>query len=92
MEYNSIAAKEGRKAMKLDIEGAYLSAEMTGEEDIMELDKMLTRIVNQYLPELELLVCLDKALYCCIQSAKLRYEQPTEPNYYIFRREQEQTS
>jgi hypothetical protein len=45
-----IAAKEGRKAMKIDIGGAYLNADMTGEEVIMEVDKMLTNIVKRYLP------------------------------------------
>jgi hypothetical protein len=79
-----IAAKEGRKAMKIDIGGAYLNAEMTGEEVIMEMDKMLTSIVKRYLPEIEpyveegkLLVRLDKALYGCVQSAKLWYEKLT---------------
>ena len=79
-----IAAKEGRKAMKIDIGGAYLNAEMTGEEVIMEVDKMLTRMVQRYLPETEpyvengkLLVRLDKALYGCIQSAKLWHEKLT---------------
>ena len=79
-----IAAKEGRKAMKIDIGGAYLNAEMTGEEVIMEVDKMLTNIIKRYLPEIEpyvedgkLLVRLDKALYGCVQSAKLWYEKLT---------------
>ena len=79
-----IAAKEDRKALKIDIGGAFLNAEMTGEEVIMELDKLLTSIVKRYLPELEpyvedgkLLVRLDKALYGCVQSAKLWYEKLT---------------
>ena len=79
-----IAAKEGRKAMKIDIGGAYLNAEMTGEEVIMEVDKMLTSIVKRHLPDIEpyvedgkLLVRLDKALYGCVQSAKLWYEKLT---------------
>lgn len=58
------------KAMKIDIEGAYMNAEMTGEEIIIEADKMLTNIVKRYLPEVEpyvkdveLIVRLDNALY-----------------------------
>jgi hypothetical protein len=79
-----VAAKEGRNAMKIDIGGAYLNADMTGEEVIMEVDKMLTSIVKRYLPEIEpyvedgkLLVRLDKALYGCVHSAKLWYEKLT---------------
>ena len=73
-----IAARQRRKAAKVDITGAYLNAPMTGEEVIMELDRTLTEIISKYLPELKsyesngkLLVRLDRALYGCVQSAKL---------------------
>ena len=79
-----IGAKEGRKAMKIDIGGAYLNAEMTGEEVLMELDVTLADIVCKFLPDLlpysdngKLIVRLDKALYGCVQSAKLWYQKLT---------------
>ena len=79
-----LAAKENRKAAKIDIGGAYLNAEMEGEEVIMELDETLSMIVLQILPDAEqymergkLWVKLDKALYGCVQSAKLWYEKLT---------------
>jgi hypothetical protein len=73
-----VAAKEGRHVMKLDIGGAYLNAEMVGESVIMEINKEITGIIRDVLPEVapyiregKLLVRLNKALYGCIQSAKL---------------------
>ena len=79
-----IAARQRRKAAKVDITGAYLNAPMTGEDVIMELDKTLTEIIAKYLPELKpyesngkLLVRLDRALYGCVQSAKLWYDMLT---------------
>jgi hypothetical protein len=79
-----IAAKENRNAMKIDIGGAYLNAEMTGEEVLMELDRTLSNIVKRILPEVEqfvengkLVVRLDRALYGCVQSAKLWFEKLT---------------
>lgn len=78
----TIAAKEGAHAMKIDIGGAYLNANMTGETVIMELNKTLTHIAIEHLPELQpyvedgkLLVKLDKALYGCVQSAKLWHDK-----------------
>jgi hypothetical protein len=79
-----IAARQRRKAAKVDITGAYLNAPMTGEEVIMELDRTLTEIISKYLPEMKsyesngkLLVRLDRALYGCVQSAKLWYDMLT---------------
>jgi hypothetical protein len=79
-----IAAKERRKIMKIDITGAYLNAEMTGEEVLMQLDATTTSILRRSLPEVvpfvekgTLVVKLDKALYGCVQSAKLWYEKLT---------------
>jgi hypothetical protein len=78
----TVAAKEGAHASKIDIGGAYLNANMAGEPTVVELDYTLTRIASQYLPELlpfvengKLLVRLNKALYGCIQSAKLWYDK-----------------
>jgi hypothetical protein len=75
-----IAAKEGRHVMKLDIGGAYLNAEMVGESVITEINKEITGIIRDVQPEVapyiregKLLVRLKKALYGCIQSAKLWY-------------------
>jgi hypothetical protein len=80
-----IAATENRNAMKIDIGGAYLNAEMTGEEVLMELDRTLSNIVKRILPEVEqfvengkLVVRLDRALYGCVQSAKLWFEKLTD--------------
>lgn len=76
-----IAAVGRRKAATMDIGGAYLNAVMTGEEVIMELDKMLTSILAKVAPEVKpyvdekgrLLCKLDRAVYGCVQSAKLWY-------------------
>jgi hypothetical protein len=79
-----LAAMEHRKAAKIDIGGAYLNAEMVGEEVIMELDETLSMIVSTIVPDAQqymergrLWVKLDKALYGCVQSAKLWYEKLT---------------
>jgi hypothetical protein len=58
---------------------------MTGEDVIMELDpllaKMLAKIAPEVIPSIDekgkLLVKLDKALYGCVQSAKLWYDKLT---------------
>ena len=78
----AIAATERRKKATIDVTGAYLNAEMTGEMVVMELDALVARIVLQVAPDSEqytdergrMLVVLDKALYGCVQSAKLWYE------------------
>eukprot|EP00392_Amoebophrya_sp_AT5.2_P019736 g20709.t1 len=82
----TIAAKRGQKASTVDIGGAYLNADMTGEEVLMELEPILTKMLTKIAPEVvpfvddrgRLLVRLDKALYGCIQSAKLWYDNLTE--------------
>jgi hypothetical protein len=86
-----IAAVEKRCVMTCDIRAAYLNAEMPvdpdGEPIVMYLDKVLTRILIQLKPEYEpyivpetgrLYLRLDKALYGCIQSAKLWYDRLTK--------------
>jgi hypothetical protein len=69
---------------KIDIGGAYMNAEMTGETVILEMDRLLSNIAYKYMPELEpcvkngkILVKLDRALYGCIQSVRLWHDQLT---------------
>jgi len=80
----TIAAKEKRNIAVADIKGAYLNADMT-EEVHMELEPMLTRMIVNISPEAKeyvdnrgrLTVRLDKALYGCVQSARLWYNTLT---------------
>jgi len=80
-----IAARENRKAAAIDIGGAYLNAERTGEEVFMELEPGLAKILAKVAPEVRpyldekgrLLVKLDKALYGLLDSAKLWYDKLT---------------
>ena len=78
----AIAAREARSVSTVDIGGAYLNAPMGDTEVFMKLDKLLSSILvrlngdyQSYLSEKgELVVKLNKALYGCIQSAKLWYK------------------
>lgn len=82
----TICANKNQKVASIDIGGAYLNAEMTGEEVIMELDPLLVKIALQVDPSLKpyvdsrgkLVVVLDRALYGCVQSAKLWYDKLSE--------------
>ena len=76
----AIAAAEGRKVETADVPGAYLNADM--EKTVhMRLDKTLSaeivRIDARYADYLDykgcLVVRLDKALYGCVESARLWY-------------------
>ncbi len=66
--------------MTVDIEGAYLHADMQSEV-FVQLDPIITAILVSMVPSYEeyvddtgkMLVILDKALYGCIESAKLFY-------------------
>ena len=79
----SLAAREKRKVVTADIGKAYLNAEMTGEEVLMEVDSLTALILSkidpqkysQFIDELtgKMIVRLDKALYGCIESARLWY-------------------
>jgi hypothetical protein len=77
----AIDAKEKRHVVTVDIEGAYLHASMQGEV-IVELDPIMSAILQQldaYYSDYvahdhKLYVILDKALYGCIESAKLFYD------------------
>ena len=76
-----IEAFERRYVKVADIEGAYLAANMEGD-NFIELDETTTAAVLQIRPEWKrfvlpngrLVVRLRQALYGCVQSAKLFYE------------------
>ena len=79
----SIAAQEGRFVTTMDIGSAYLNATMEGEPVFMKLNAEIARHVCKIDPKKyreykndkhEIIVKLKKALYGCVQSAKLWYE------------------
>lgn len=80
----AIAAKEGRIVETADIPGAFLNASMpaTGIKVLMKLDRLMTsillKIAPEYLPFVTadgtIVVQLDKALYGCVESAKLWHD------------------
>ena len=83
----SIAAHEGRKAEVVDIGGAFLNAEMkTGVDVHMRLDKTMSELMIRLDPSYEkycdgrgsITVILDRALYGCVESAALWYENLRE--------------
>ena len=76
----ALAARERRTVVTADIGGAYLNA---GDmETLMRLDPILSDILvkldatyEHFIDERgEIVIRLDKALYGCVQSAKLWYE------------------
>ena len=78
-----IAAHELRNAVVVDIGGAYLNADMdTGVVVHMRLDATMSKMMIKLDPEYEhytdnrgcIVVRLDKALYSCVESAALWYE------------------
>ena len=78
----AIAAKENRKAVTLDIGGAYLNASMGEHEVHMRLEPLMASILSRLAPakysdfvceDGSLIVRLNKALYGCVQSARLWY-------------------
>lgn len=83
----AVAAKERRKLRVLDIGNAFLEADMkSGEEVYVELDQMSSRILGMIDPTTvpflddkgKFVARLDKALYGCIQSARLWFLKLTE--------------
>ena len=78
----SIAALERRHVVTVDIAGAYLNADMTGQEVLMKLDRTMSAILVKIRPDYKpflteegtMIVRLNKALYGCVESAKLWYE------------------
>lgn len=76
----AVAAGEKRFAATTDVEGAYLHCKMIGRV-IVRMDKRLTAILVELFPEYlpfvhngELLLILLKALYGCIESARLFFD------------------
>jgi hypothetical protein len=77
-----LAAKEKRSVTTIDIGGAYLNAHIKSHKIIMVLDKVMSSILSEldhsyqdYLREDgTMFVRLDRALYGCVESAKLWYE------------------
>eukprot|EP01040_Poterioochromonas_malhamensis_P013796 gene13796-15214_t len=77
----AIAAKEKRKIASCDVPGAYLNASMIGNV-YMRLDEFTAAILCKIKPEYinylrsngTMIVKLDKALYGCVESAKLWYD------------------
>ena len=96
----AIAADEGRVVETMDTGGAFLNAVMkpTGVVVNMLLDRLMTKLLLKIAPEYReyvgdngtLVVELDKALYGCVEAAKLWYDLLTkqlreygfEPNPY----------
>ena len=84
----AIAAQENRHVITVDIPAAYLNAWMksTGVKVHMRINKSLSKMLvkldlslSEYIGDNgELIVCLDKALYGCIESAKLWYDHLSE--------------
>ena len=78
----AIAAKERRIVKTVDIPGAYLNAEMGGEEVLMHIRADEAEILVLLKPEYRkylredgsMIVKLTRALYGCVQSAKLWYQ------------------
>jgi hypothetical protein len=74
-----IAAKEQRHVKTIDIGGAYLNADISRQEILMELDPIMSSILVDIDSTYEefvrnngtMVVKLNKALYGCIESAKL---------------------
>lgn len=80
----AIAAIEKRKVTTIDITGAYLECEIGDDDEvIMTIDPLLATLLAQIDPEVEqkkdekgvIYVKLKKALYGCVQSAKLWYDK-----------------
>jgi len=78
-----VAAVEKMDMMKIDVKGAYLNADIDDTEEVfVELDRELTVLMLEWLPELiefvredgHLIVQVEKALYGLVQSALLWYE------------------
>ena len=82
----AVAAHERRYISSMDIQGAYLECRMEGNPVYMWLNKTLTQSVTAKKPEFskfvtengKILVKLERALYGCVQSAKLWYNKLSE--------------
>ena len=78
----AIAGRERRRVVVIDISGAYLNADLTGIKVRMRLDPLISAIIaqldivyQQFIePDGSIVVELDKALYGCVESARLWYD------------------
>ena len=78
----AIAGRERRRVVVIDISGAYLNADLTGIKVRMRLDPLISAIISQLdvvyeqfiEPDGSIVVELDKALYGCVESARLWYD------------------
>ena len=81
----SIAAAESRKVITIDIVGAYLNAEMNRKDIVMELKPEVSSFLIDLKPEWKkylkkdksMSVIIKKAIYGCIESARLFNEHST---------------
>ena len=80
--FMTIAAKERRKVITIDVETAYLNAKMVDDRPVfMKIDPLVTAILSQldatYTQYMDasggVTVKLDRALYGCVESAVLWY-------------------
>jgi histone deacetylase 1/2 len=78
----AIAAKEHRIVRVIDITGAYLNADLKNTQVHMILDPVVTAVMCNIDPTYRefvrqdgtVVVCLKKALYGCVESARLWYD------------------
>jgi hypothetical protein len=78
----ALAALERRHVVTVDITGAYLNADMSSHEILMDLDPLMSAMLIMIDPSYQehqnsngtITVQLNKALYGCIESAKLWYD------------------
>ncbi len=81
----AIAARESREVVTADISGAYLNADMNSQHEsvFMVLEREVTSVLLDLSPDYSkfvrrdgtVIVELKKALYGCVQSARLWYEK-----------------
>jgi hypothetical protein len=79
----AIGAAEDRHTLLIDITGAYLEADMEGEVVTVHMDAQMAAAAVEAMPELAVFLRKDgtmdheavKAIYGCIQSAKLWYNK-----------------
>ena len=78
---SALAAKEVKKIITVDIRSAYLNAVIDSKEILMRLEPSIAALITEISPNWKedldqdgsLIVKLHKALYGCIESAKLFY-------------------
>jgi hypothetical protein len=78
----AIAARERRHVATVDITGAFLNADISKQEIVMDLDPQMAAMLIMIDPSYEqhlnpngtITVVLNKALYGCVESSKLWYD------------------